>query len=867
MKNFVLIFVFLLANSFLAYTHHPESDIIDVINYKINLDISDFEGKSISGFTTIEFEPLTEDMSTIYFDLLKLTIDSICSETVEIESYHYNDTLITINMLTSINPGDNSNITVYYHGQPVKDPSGWGGFYFESGYAFNLGVGFEDYPHNYGRAWFPCIDNFTDKATYDITITTQINHKAVCGGKLVSTTIDEENQKAIYEWRLEDPIPTYLASVAVGNFLLEELTYDGMMGEIPIQFYVLPGQSTNVLNSFVNVDTVLSIFESKFGPYRWNRVGYVTVPFVFGAMEHATNVTISSAFLNGGLTYQDLLYHELAHSWFGNLVTCETSGDMWINEGWATYSESIYREFLYGRENMLNYRRGTHNRVLRYHHINEGGFHALYDVPKHLTYSRTVYEKGASVAHSIRGYIGDDELFFDAIAAFMDEFMFDNVNSYQFRDFLSDFTGIDMTDFFDVHVFSGGFVHYSIDSVNILSQENSYDVTVYLKQKLHGRTEFANSNRIEISFMDQDLNLTTKMIEFDGEYGEQTFTLPFEPMLVISDFYEKFSDATNKKSELISETGTYFFSEIYFRANVDSVDENQPAFLLVSHNFVAPDKFKEEIPGLVIANHRYWTIQGNFPEGFAASGGFNYRRNSVGPDIFGYLDNFFINNSNDSLRLVYRPDRASDWKIVEDQTNQWSLSFGRITVENLMQGEYALAIFDWEEYSSSDITFSVKNIENNLPIENATVTIEEEGDYQTGPNGKVSVKLKNGTYGYTVTVDGYETYEASFTVADEDKLIEILITSEENLIGCNAKDDFYIFPNPGYEIITIYFDIEFSGNIYVYNSLGRIVMQKNVAEMTLSTVINFNDMPEGVYIIELHGNNNYNRNKKIIIEK
>lgn len=694
------IFLFLSIFTFKVFSQCIVFETIDILEYDINLDISDIESESISGFTSLTINPIVNGVNTINLDLLKLNIDSITGQKVDIIDFEYNDTLIIISLENSVNINDTLIITVYYHGQPVQDPSGWGGFYFDNGYAFNLGVGFEDQPHNYGRVWFPCRDNFKDRARYKFNITTDIDHMAVCGGELVYSSIDEENNKAFYSWELNDPIPTYLASVAVGKFDLYDTVYHGINGEIPVEIYTLPNQTQNARNSFQNVNEVLSIFEDKFGPYRWNRVGFVCVPFVFGAMEHATNVTISSAFVDGTLNYEDLLYHEIAHSWFGNLVTCENSGDMWLNEGWAKYSESIYREFLYGRENMLSFRRNAHNTVLRYYHIQDGGFHPIYGVPKELTYSRTVYEKGASVAHSMRGYLGDS-IFFDAIKAYMDEFEFNHVNSYDFRDFLNNHTQIDMTDFFDTHVFRGGFVHYSIDSTNIEQSGNDYIVTVYMRQRLRGADYFANSNRIEVSFLDSEFNEVTKMFEFDGEFGENTFTIPFFPEMIFCDYHERFSDATIDEAKFITSTGNADYSNMYFRANVNEVNEEKPALLRITHNWVAPDPFIEDIPGLIIANHRFWTVEGNFPEGFSTGATFYYRNNVTGAGMLGHLDNDFITNSADSIRLVYRPDRATDWTILDNVSH--SIGLRTLRIDNLMPGEYSLAIYDWAEYMNNPL--------------------------------------------------------------------------------------------------------------------------------------------------------------------
>ncbi|HOZ29769.1 MAG TPA: M1 family aminopeptidase [Bacteroidales bacterium] len=703
-KSFILL-AFVLAIFINAYCQKSHSDVIDVLEYSIVLDISDIENSFIQGYTDIRFLPIQENTSIIYLDLQNLNVDSIVLEAYPIESFDYNDTLISINLETPVSPSDEVSIRVYYNGNPQMDPSGWGGFYFMSGYAFNLGVGFDDVPHNYGRVWFPCNDDFIDRAIYNTIITTKPEHTAVCAGELIEVTQDPESLKKTYFWRIEETLPTYLVSVSVGSYVLLSHIYHGIERDIPVEFYIYPGDSAHTAQSFVNIDSVLSIYENKFGAYKWNRVGFVSVPFSSGAMEHATNIAMGRAFIDGTLSYEDLFYHELAHMWFGDAITCSSAEDMWINEGWATYCETVFIEYLRGKSNALTYRRKYHETVLRYYHIEDGGFHALFPMDQSLTYSSTVYEKGASVAHALRGYLGD-ELFFDAISEFVNQNAYNSVSSYDMRDFHTNYTGIDMTDFFNDWVFTGGFVHYSIDSTKIVQNGENYDVTVYMKQKLRGRTEFANSNRVEVSFIDANLDANTQLMEFDGEFGEQTFTVPFNPILTLCDYNERMSDATIDETKFLTTSGTKTYSYNYFKASVQNIVETDTVLLRITHNWAAPDTFKNQIPGLIIANHRYWTVEGNFPPTFLTKGEFAYST-ALNSGLTGYLDNDFITNSLDSIVLLYRPDRATEWTI-EPASNQTIMK--KLTVDSLKNGEYSLGIYDWELYVKNKQNIMFNNV-------------------------------------------------------------------------------------------------------------------------------------------------------------
>ncbi|MDD4150060.1 MAG: M1 family aminopeptidase [Bacteroidales bacterium] len=676
----------------LGFSQKSHSDIIDVKEYIITLDITDIIGEYIEGHTSLRLSPMQENTNTFLLDLQNLSIDSITCNQSELSDYTYNDTLISIELDNSFGPTDEITINVYYHGNPQKDPSGWGGFYFMDGYAFNLGVGFDDVPHVYGRVWFPCNDDFIDKAIYKTIITTQQNHTAVCGGELIQVIENTAEQTKTYEWHLNYEVPTYLVSVAVGDYKLQSHIYEGIEANIPVEFYIYPNDSARTANSFVNIDSVLRIYETKYGAYPWNRVGYVSVPFNSGAMEHVTNIAMGRDFINGTLDYEDLFYHELAHMWFGDYITCSSAEDMWINEGWATYNETVFTQYLNGLNAAREYRNASHEKVLRYYHIEDGGFHALYPMDQSLTYSRTVYEKGASTAHSLRGYLGD-ELFFGGMTQFLQENAYTSVSSYDMRDFLTDYTGIDMTDFFDDWVFSPGFFHFSIDSAIVQPNGAEFDVTVYMQQKLRGRDTYANSNRVEVSFMNTDYSVQTELMEFDGQFGVQTFTIPFNPILTLCDYNQVLADATIDQVKFVKSTGLSYYNYTYFVAEVQSVNANDSTFFRVTHNWAAPDTFKTKIPGLIIANHRYWTIESVQTGNFKAKGRFTYNYSASSS---GYVDNSFITNTLDSLVLLYRPNKAADWNI--EPANQVNV-VRKFTVDSVKTGEYALAIWNWDIYT------------------------------------------------------------------------------------------------------------------------------------------------------------------------
>ncbi len=461
------------------------SDTFDVFKYFINLEIGTASNKFIKGNTVIKFAPKQNNKTFIRFDLLKLLIDSV-KEGSTVLTYGYNDTILKVNFAATKNINDTSYITVFYHGIPQGDPSGWGGFYFDNSdganYAYNLGVGFGANPHNYGRVWFPCFDNFVERSRYQFAITSDTARRAYCNGYLLSDVISLPNRTRT--WVLNDQIPTYLASVALANYKQVNWTINALNGVKPITLVARGADTTAMKNGFVNLPNCIAGFENYFGPYIWNRFGYCAVPFNSGAMEHATNIAYPKAVL-GNMGYEaSLMAHELAHHWWGDNITCETQEDMWINEGMASFSAFMFTEWKYGKAAYLNSIRVQHDDLLKKLHKKETGFRAISGLPHNLTYGDHVYLKGSDVAHTLRSYLGDT-LFFNACKYLMTQNTLKHINSIQMRDMMQTSSGKSLTDFFNNWVFNGGWPHFAIDSVKVLQQTTgSYTVEVAVKQKL-----------------------------------------------------------------------------------------------------------------------------------------------------------------------------------------------------------------------------------------------------------------------------------------------------------------------------------------------------------------------------------------------
>lgn len=662
------------------------SDTMDAVHYDVYLDVNHQLQNQLSGHTVVHLTPKVSSVNKVKLQLLNFTVDSIFQESTKIPSWNYNNDILEVPLSVLQNQTDTFAITAYYHGSPTIEPYGWGGFHISNAVSYNLGVAFDANPHNYGRAWFPCIDDFIDKASYDFYITAAPGNNAVCNGSLLQTTTNNDNSKT-FHWRLNEIIPGYLVSVAVSNYAAVEGIYHGMNGPIPTYIYANPSDTANARASFIHLNNMMQIFENKWGSYRWNRVGYVSTPL--GAMEHPTNICYPTGCIDGTLNYETLAAHELSHHWFGDLITCASAEDMWINEGWATYSEALFMEGMYGNEAAKAYRRDKMRKVLQFAHYKDAGYRALYGIPNQYTYGETVYQKGALVAQSLRSYLGDT-VFFNAIKQIMNDYAFRSVSSSQMRDYLSAKTGVNLNDFYQFHVFQPGFTHFAVDSFKVLSTSGACQTQVWVRQRLNNAPSMAQNNRLEISFMGQNWQIYKDTIHFDDQTGNKVFTIPFSPVLAMIDMEERFSDATTDCYRTLKNTGIVEFPETFFSADVLAVSDS--AFMRVTHNWVKPDDLKQASMIIYrLSPNRFWTVEGVLPAGFQSKGKFTYTKQNNQTN--GLLDNKLLPafSSADSLVLLYRQNCADDWKITPF-TKQGDPFSGYLIANELKQGEYTLGI-------------------------------------------------------------------------------------------------------------------------------------------------------------------------------
>lgn len=685
---------------------------MDVTNYRIKLMIQP-DSQTIAGFCEIQLN--CGPIDTLHFDLLTLEVDSVYASfnngSLVKTAFIQRDAQVLVPNITGKSAARVTTV-IYYKGKPVKDGS-WGGFYFSGDYAFNLGVGFEAEPHNYGRVWFPCKDNFCDRASYDFEITTPADLKAVCNGSFEGS--DTSGNTITWRYHMKKDIPTYLASVAVGPYV-QVLPQDDMGYEL--RLHAQPSDSLNMLQSFMHLPNALQIFEEHYGPHPFDIAGYSLVPFNAGAMEHATNIAYPRyAVAGGGLAYETLMAHELAHHWWGNHKTTESAPQMWLNEGWASYSEFLFLEKMYGRDAYDNAVAANHKNILHYAHLRDGAALPVSGVGHDNTYGMHVYKKGADVIHALRHVMGDSA-FFTAIDSLM-RTSASTINTDELKQHLGKFLpvkpGVDLvSDFFSDRINGTGFGHFSVFETSKETDRSGWILEIKIKQRVKLRDALYRNVQVPLRVLFADGSFSEREIVLvNGDLSTFRFVFTKEPLQVWIDPDREMSFAT-------SDYTLHFKDSSWAIANPS---EDQQFFVIenptsatdemlmrVNHHWVSPDHTFNKNKGIVLSRQRYFSLEGKWTEANKYTLRFTYNGTTPqGNFAAGWLDDDLIRGTEDSLLIMYRPKQTATWQIWED--TEWIRGSlfdkrGIVRIKNLVPGEYCLAIRKHDFFASLAETVS-----------------------------------------------------------------------------------------------------------------------------------------------------------------
>ena len=726
MKKLFLILSILLPFALQAQT---AGENIDVKNYEIHLGDFDFANHTLQGETFIELTA-PANTNTAVLELKSLTVTEVSCDFTGVESFSQEGDFLTVTFAEIILEGESVILDVRYGGSTFSES--WGGVHWwGSGYVYNLGVGFDSQPHNLGKTWFPCVDDFTDKATYDVFVTVTNDKKAICGGNHVET-IDNGDGTSTWHWNTPQEIATYHISFIVGDLVLWQDTYHGVERDIPIEVYTTPGLSGNVSGTFAHIHEIAAFLENNLGPYPFNRIGYLSTSK--GCMEHTDNIALATSVISGNTDNEEYLAHELSHMWSGNLVTCSTAGDMWLNEGFAQFWGKFYRSGVYGEQAFQNMMSSLVNSINSWCN-NPNNWMPLNNMPLDMTYDGTaIYDRGAVIVNTLMNYMGR-ETFLSAMRQYFDQFAYQAAASEDLRDALTQYSGIDMGGFFDTYVFSSGMPHPYAVIASVTPVGNQFEVQLDLRYQHIGDAHIGQNNRYDVTFIAPDFQLQTEKVNWDGLHGSATVMLDFEPVGMVNDFNNNWLDGRTQKNIMLKSTSPQNFA--YLTVQAESLTDS---VLVCIENHLVGAYDDPLIPDLTLSSKHFWTVNRyDFGEA-AVTGMFDYSKN---------YDSDIIQTQNDSATLLYRANSSEPWHEIEYTLysgSSWKQ--GRFIIGNLMPGEYTIAAWDKEALGFEEYVLTEKPMQMfPNPAEN-----QVEIHFESGSEGQIQICDLNGK---TVKTQGF----------------------------------------------------------------------------------------------------------------
>ncbi len=473
------------------------SDNFDVKYYRCEWE-ADPAVRFIKGKVTLYFVP-TASVSSITLDLSSsLVTDSVKRQSANLSFTHSTDAL-QINFATALNAGNTDSVSIYYNGVPPS--TGFGSFILDN-HAGTPVMWTLSEP--YGAAdWWPCKNQLGDKAdSVDIYITHPSAYKAASNGLLQSETTLAG--KTTTYWKHRYPIASYLVCFAITNYAVFNNSVQLGSQNLPMQTYCYPESLALFQNNTPLVLEAMQIFHEKFGEYPFIREKYGHVQFGWGGgMEHQTSTFIIRP-------DESLMAHELGHQWFGNMVTCGSWEDIWLNEGFATYSAALVLEIKYPANKIAN-RQAVLNSITS----QAGGSVKVNDTSNvsRIFSGRLSYNKGSYLVRMLQFILGD-EMFFAAIKKYLNDPAVKHgyARTADLKRVLETETGKDLTSFFNQWYAGEGYPSYNVEwsqlgrnNVKIkISQTTSHNSVGFYKMPVP--LTFKNATQQKTIIVDHTVN-------------------------------------------------------------------------------------------------------------------------------------------------------------------------------------------------------------------------------------------------------------------------------------------------------------------------------------------------------------------------
>ncbi len=456
----------LFSNFFLPESkpHYAPDRLVDVEHIKLEIAV-DLQTKNLKGICTTDFQVIAPSISKITFDAIDLIVESVLDVTGGELRFDQSPKKLTVYLRKTLQPEEHFKILIKYH---TTEPRA--GLYFiepDKDYPnrpWQLWTQGQDEDNRY---WIPCHDAPNEKATSEIIVTVDERYTAISNGKLLNIHNDKDKKLKTFHWKESVPHASYLISLCIGEFAEIKDVWKNSHGiEIPVTYYTFIGRERETKLSFGKTPKMLDYFSKKIGVgYPYEKYAQVVAwDFIYGGMENISATTQCESTLHPEsieLDYssEPLVSHELAHQWFGDLLTCKEWSHAWLNEGFATYFETLWTEHEHGKDEAL-YELYTNENI--YKEEAQSSYKRPISTnivlnPSDL-FDHHLYEKGARVLHMLRKLVGD-ELWWKTLQKYVSTHFARTVETVDLQRAFEETTGKALAWFFDQWVYQAGHPH------------------------------------------------------------------------------------------------------------------------------------------------------------------------------------------------------------------------------------------------------------------------------------------------------------------------------------------------------------------------------------------------------------------------
>ena len=425
----------------------------DLLFYHLDVRV-DPQKKFISGKNTIRFRMLKDD-NRIQLDLYdNLKVDKIVQVTSGHEpnllKYERDAGAVFVDFPQPLKTGRVYTIDFYYSGTP-QTIGRFGGFTFGKDPASRDWI-FTACEGEGASIWWPNKDQWKDEVeSMQISVAIPNGLTDVSNGKFMGLT-DLGDGYTRWDWLVQYPINNYDVSLNIGKYE----HFSDHLGDVPMDFYALPEDLERAKKQFAQAKGMIEAYQHYFGEYPFKKDGYKLIQAPYSGMEHQSAVTYGNHFANGYLErdwtgvgisprFDFIIIHESGHEWFGNSVTAADRSDMWIHEGWTTYLEGLYVEYVYGKDDGLKYLNGYKSKVRNQQPIiPPRGINA--------TPPQDMYFKGALFLNTLRSVVNDDARWWVLLKEFYQHFKYQTIMTEDIVAWFNQKTGINLTPLFNQYL-------------------------------------------------------------------------------------------------------------------------------------------------------------------------------------------------------------------------------------------------------------------------------------------------------------------------------------------------------------------------------------------------------------------------------